>query len=437
MSKKQEIIKIGDVEFRVLFPNLFAEEETDEYERLSSSIKEIGVTVPVITDEEKGVIDGKRRLRASAEHNKKSVPFFILPGLDDNEKKHLAIMLNAQRRHLTKEERLALATDLRRDGLSYRQIADILNVHHETIRRQLATVAGATDEFPEKVRGKDGKLRPAKVKCKPKKCILAKSIAEVKRVFDACDEIDSTDLPNSTIDVKRAEKIARQVKVEKRREQEYEDLKVGQVELLLGDFRIKGQYEIPDSSVDVIFTDPLYEKNALPIWNDLGEIASKKLKPGGILLAYSGVLYLNQVYRMLDKHLEYLWTAAIEHTGRIKLVRAVQIFQAWKPILIYHKPPLSKYWQPFRDMVSGGQEKEHHHYEQAVGEALHYIQAFCPRNSVLWDPMAGSATTIIAGLEADLGLKLIACELDKAAYATAETRVKEAIEKLQARKEAV
>ena len=152
-------------------------------------------------------------------------------------------------------------------------------------------------------------------------------------------------------------------------------------------------------------------------------------------MAYSGVLYLPQIHQMLGEHLTYLWTAAIYHSGRTKLVRAVQIHQAWKPILVYYKPPLRKYWRPFYDMVSGGQEKDHHHYEQAVAEAIHYIKAVCPRNGVLWDPMAGSATTIIAGLEAALGLTCIGCEIDKAAYATAEKRVKDTIERLQGRRE--
>ena len=335
---------------------------------------------------------------------------------------------------MTQEERLSMAINLRKDGLSLRQIADLLNVGHVTISRILGAVPDETGELPDKVKGKDGKEYAAKMMRKPKTCTVTKNITETKRVFDVCDEIESTDLPKNTIDVRRIEKIGRQVKIEKTRNQEYEDLKMGQAELLLGDFRERCS-EIPDSSVDVIFTDPLYEKDALPIWGDLGEIALKKLKPGGILLAYSGVLYLNQVYHMMDKHLEYLWTAAIKHTGRIKLVRAVQIHQAWKPIIIYHKPTLSKYWRPFMDIVSGGQEKEHHHYEQAVGEALHYIKAFCPKNGVLWDPMMGSSTTIVAGLQADLGLKCIGCEIDKAADATAENRVRETIKLLQARKE--
>lgn len=434
MKKNSSIIKIGDVKITVLFPRLLPKIKADEFERLKDSIKEVGVLVPVLTDEYRGVIDGKHRLQAAAELKLKTVPFIILHGLDKHQKKHLAIRLNAQRRQMTQDERLALAVGLRKDGLSLRQIGDLINVSHVTVSRMLTTVTSVTVDFPDKVTGKDGKKRSAKASRKTKTRTVIKSVGEAKRVFDVCDKIALEDLPNSTIDVKRIEKIGRQVEINKKRSQDYEDLKVGQAKLLVGDFRERCS-EIEDSTVDLCFSDPLYEKDALPVWGDLGEMCAKKLKPGGILMAYSGVLYLPQIHQMLDEHLTYLWTAAIYHSGRSKLVRAVQIHQAWKPVLVYYKPPLRKYWRPFYDMVTGGQEKDHHHYEQSVAEAVHYIKAVCPANGVLLDPMMGSATTIVAGLHADLGLTCIGCELDKAAYATAEKRVNETVGQLKSEKE--
>ena len=82
-------------------------------------------------------------------------------------------------------------------------------------------------------------------------------------------------------------------------------------------------------------------------------------------------------------------------------------------------------------MVSGGQAKSNHDWEQPVYEAAHYIKALCPKNGVLLDPMMGSGTSIIAGLEAGLGLTCIGIDIDKAAYAKAESRAKETLDKLQ------
>lgn len=200
-------------------------------------------------------------------------------------------------------------------------------------------------------------------------------------------------------------------------------MREGNAQLLLGDFQTRGT-DIPDSSCDLIATDPPYSQDCLPLWEDLGKFAQVKLKPGGLLISYSGVLYLPQIHTMLGRHLEYLWTAAIYHTGAQKLVSAVKIEQAWKPILIYYKPPLTKYWKPFTDMVSGGQAKEHYEWEQAMSEAAHYLQALCPPNGTIIDPMMGSATWLVAALKLNRGIHCIGIEVDKAAYAVAEERMK-------------
>jgi ParB-like chromosome segregation protein Spo0J len=105
-EKKEKVITVGDVDFKVLFGGLLPQISDEEYERLKTSIKEMGVLVPVLTDEDRGIIDGKHRLQAAAKLKLKTVPFNILHGLDYQAKKHLAIKLNAQRRQMTKEERL-------------------------------------------------------------------------------------------------------------------------------------------------------------------------------------------------------------------------------------------------------------------------------------------------------------------------------------------
>jgi len=116
---------------------------------------------------------------------------------------------------------------------------------------------------------------------------------------------------------KRLERLGRENINERLRQQEVNDYRAGSIELLQGDFKIKGQ-EIPDNSVDVIFNDPPYDKASLYLWSQLGCLAKRALKPGGLLLSYSGCLYINQIFAKLDDHLEYLWTAAIYHSGAKK-----------------------------------------------------------------------------------------------------------------------
>ena len=60
----------------------------------------------------------------------------------------------------------------------------------------------------------------------------------------------------------------------------------GGLKLIYGDCRQKSE-EIPDSSVDLIFTDPPYGRKSLPLYADLGKIAERVLKPGGSLVVYA------------------------------------------------------------------------------------------------------------------------------------------------------
>ena len=136
---------------------------------------------------------------------------------------------------------------------------------------------------------------------------------------------------------------------------------------------------------------------------------------------------------MLGKSLTYHWTAAVQHSNGRNFVKAANVYSVWKPVLIYYKPPLKKYWNPFADMTTGGQSKDNHVWEQAVDEAAHFIQALCPKGSKLLDPMCGSGTTLIAGI--NLGIQCIGVEIDGAAYGGAQKRVKDTIEQLRAQKE--
>jgi len=443
MNREYEVIQLGDVKFTLKYTSCLPPLETQEFEKMKADIMQHGILIPIVVDEDFCVIDGAHRLEIAQQLQMTQIPFQIRPGLSEEEKWNMAENLNFHRRHLSQEQirkileenrnklpRLALT--LRQDGHSYRQIGDQLKISHKHARHIINQQATGTEipvDLPQTIKGKDGKARPA---IRP--VIHANSGKEVQRVANACQKIGSDSLPGKTIELKRLERIARESENDRLRQQEIHEFHDGRVQLLPGDFAIKGG-EIKDNTVDLICADPPYDRASLPLWDQLGALAARVLKPSGVLISYSGCMYLNQIYPMLDHHLHYLWTATIYHTGGRNKIHPVGLNTAWKTILIYYKPPLHVYWPTITDMVSGGESKEHHDWEQSIGEALHYIKAFCPRNGVLLDPMMGSGTSIIAGLHSGLGCRCIGIEVDKAAFSTAQTRVQQTIDEIKGRKE--
>jgi predicted methyltransferase len=69
------------------------------------------------------------------------------------------------------------------------------------------------------------------------------------------------------------------------------------IKLLNGDMRQLAYDDelIPDNSIDLIFTDPLYHREYLPLYVNLAEVANRVLKDGGSLVTYIGQYALPEI----------------------------------------------------------------------------------------------------------------------------------------------
>jgi ParB-like chromosome segregation protein Spo0J len=436
--KPYEQIELGGIVYTCAYTSDYDQyEDPKSFDDLVHDIALRGIQCPIVLDEWCNVIDGKRRLRAAKILGGKNVPVTMIPGLTEPEKWEWAQALNIHRRHLTpaqiqevvRKNRMtltAVARELRQQGMSLRQIADQLGVSHECIRDRLQE-----DDLPGLITGKDGKQRASKIQARKVASISINTARDTQRAMEAC-QIAQDELPQRPLSLHRAERTAREKQAHEVKEQQ--DIIVGNTHLLYGDFRIKGE-EIADASVDMFLIDPPYSKEALSLFSDAATFAARKLKPGGILATYSGTLYLPDVMNRLGEHLTYVWACAIEHTGGRKLVPAVRMLQRWKPVLVYARQPVDIYWSPFPDLTSGGQEKEHHPWEQPATEAQYFIKALCPKEGVLVDCFMGSGSSIVGALNSSLGLTCYGIEQDKAAFATAQTRIQQTIDEIRGRKE--
>jgi 16S rRNA G966 N2-methylase RsmD len=169
-------------------------------------------------------------------------------------------------------------------------------------------------------------------------------------------------------------------------------LKNSLFEVRRGDFReVLGDVE----SVSLILTDPPYPKDALPLWRDLGRWAADALADDGILVAYSGQLYLPQVLNNLSESLEYWWCGAVVHKGTGNLTPLShpvrKVINCWKPLVMFYKKGGVGFERTFKDLVEGvGPQKTDHNWQQPVEEAKMIINAFTNPGDLVVDPFAGS-----------------------------------------------
>jgi len=320
-------------------------------------------------------------------------------------------------RHLTTAHRRALGLKLRKRGWSSPRIAARLQVAVGTVHRDLANFSKLKSwAFPARSVGKDGKSRPA---LRP--AVIAKTRSETQHVLAALRTVPAEALPRKLLDVKRVERLARVYQAEQRAQRVRGDVRQGHATLLLGDMRERGT-EIADASVDLLFTDLPYAEADLPLWSDLSRLAARVLKSHGMLIAYSGAMFLPEVLRRLGEGLQFWWLGSVVLVqGYHALVTARHIWHDAKPLLFYVRAGFRPAAWISDTVVSQKPEKEHHAWQQNLATAQYYIERLTKPGAVVCDPFLGGGTTGVAALHG--GRQFIGIEADRVAFAGAHARL--------------
>jgi DNA modification methylase len=190
--------------------------------------------------------------------------------------------------------------------------------------------------------------------------------------------------------------------------------------IITGDARQLAQ-AIPDASVDLIFTDPPYPKQYLPLYGWLAETAARVLKPGGLCIALCGHFFVGDIWNLMSAYLSPFWIGGMGHSGSNAAIFPRKMWAAWKPMLWFNKPgDTVKDWT-FDFLTPSKNDKRFHEWGQPEDHAAYYLERLTKNDDVTLDPFAGGGT--VPAVCKILERRYLAFEIDPATAAKARQRV--------------
>lgn len=184
--------------------------------------------------------------------------------------------------------------------------------------------------------------------------------------------------------------------------------------------------DIPDGSIDLIFTDPPYSKKYLPLYGWLAFMAERILKPGGFLCVLAGGYYLDQVFALMSGNgLDWYFKIEFFVEGDSPVIFPRRIVTRTKPVLMWTKGPgVIEIWN-MTDVYQGqGKDKRYHRWGQDVGIArycIEYVLGTGAKDAIVFDPFVGGGATLEACQI--LGPRFLAFDIDSGAVAESRNRV--------------
>ena len=384
------------------YENLVPPMTEKAFQSLLSSIRESRQLEPITINIKGEVLDGHNRLKVC--EKLKLEPLFEVKTFDNPSLEKLYIVdVNLQRRQLTVAQRIQLSlkkkpilqelakknsqTNLRRgkndSGYSSVQICTLGRVN-EKIARDSGVSARQVSKL---------------------ETILDKAHSKLKeRVLSGMTSIDKA--YKQIINEERRLKLITQTKLSCTAAAEDNFSASSRIKLLQGDMR-KFAYDAeltPDNSIDLIFTDPLYDREHMPLYANLAEVVDRVLKDGGSLVTYIGQYALPEVLDYLRQpktRLRYWHEFCIKLEGpQFARLNNPVIVVRWKHLLWFvkgEKPQLPLDDNSITDLIESKRpDKSLNKFAQSTIEAEYIISKLTIEDMQILDPFLGGGTTAIA-----------------------------------------
>ena len=353
---------------------------------------------PITINNKGEVLDGHNRLRVC--EKLKLEPLFEVKEFENPSQEKLYIIdVNLQRRQLTDAQRVQLS--LKKKPI----LQELAKKNSQTNLRRGKNNAGHSNvqictlgRVNEKI-AKDSGVSARQVS--KVETILEKAHPKLKeRVLNGDTKIDKA--YKQIINDQRRLKLIAQTKLAAQ-----DNFSISnRIKLLHGDMR-KFAYDaelIPDNSIDLIFTDPLYDREHMPLYANLAEVADRVLKDGGSLVTYIGQYALPETLDYLRQpktRLRYRHEFCIKLEGpQFGRLGNPVILVKWKPLLWFvkgEKPQLPFHDDFIEDLIESKKpDKSLNKFTQSTVEAEYIISKLTIEDMQVLDPFLGGGTTAIA-----------------------------------------
>jgi len=178
---------------------------------------------------------------------------------------------------------------------------------------------------------------------------------------------------------------------------------------------------IPDESVDLIFTDPVYQNIDDYRW--LAETAARVLKPTRACVAFCYTALLPQTIAAMAKTLVYQWQIIWHRNNEMKFRYAPVGKSVYVPALVFAKDKLHRDGFAF-DLRSYPvwSIDSNHPWSKPPEWIAYYMEAMSCIGNIVVDPFVGGGT--VPAVCKMLGRRYLAFEIDPDVAETARERVR-------------
>jgi len=378
--------------------------------------------VPILVASDGTVIDGLLREAIGTKHAI-PIPRIVVGNLDARDKTSLRLILNAYRRHLTREEwREVVAYELRKaPQRSDRSIAGSIGVSHNTVAkaRKVLEGNGQIVHCPARTTSDDRQFPSQR-----KPMVFAETDRAAKKAAEILEAVGA-DLPARPITFRKLKSTALAMGRSRERAASKPVTLGDGIEVIAADFREIGD-RVQDESASLLLLDPAWgedEESAL-FRQQLAQVAYRLAIPGRYAAIYTGVAGISDFSRHFESAgWQYRWMVCCERQNSSVYSR---VFRRWVPIIVFQKPP-GKFNMPgyLADRISGGKvEKEFHDWAQPANESRLMIEALTSSGELVVDLTCGSCSSAIGMLEAAGGTRrYFGCDTDAAMIEAARSRV--------------